>query len=83
MSEPHWSWYPPVYIKTAQHGLTAGVGDVLTALQAMETWEKQSGRKYRGAVRACSAVMEGMGAAASARRAFEAAASEAGKLVQR
>lgn len=83
MIDPSWRWSPPVYVTTAQAGLVAGIGDVLAALQAMETWPKRSGRKYRQAVKACSAVMEGLGETAEARRAFEAAASDAQKLVVR
>lgn len=83
MIEANWRWSPPVYIKADTPGLTAGIGDVLGALQAMETWEKRNARKYRIAVKACSAVMEGMGDAAAARRAFEVAADDAGKLVER
>ena len=73
----------PVRVKMKAIGRTLEVKDVQTAGEQMLTWpEDRRGRRFRKAAQTFVAVLEGTKAPAAARTAFEAAAREAGMLVE-
>lgn len=74
----HW-FSCPVYVKTEQPGLTSGVSLVEGAAEELLKWASR-GPKWRRAVQACMDAIEGGVSPGEVRKAFEAAAREAGKL---
>ena len=81
MNDPKW-FDPPVSVKTSALGRIYEVNNVRTASQQMLEWTKR-GPKWRNAIAVCLAALEGKKPAADARKAFEAAAREAGMLIER
>jgi hypothetical protein len=74
----HW-FNPPVYVSTDRPGLTYGVSHVEGAAEQLLKWTKR-GPKWKKAVAACMACLEGEVTAGDVRKAFEAAAKEEGVL---
>lgn len=72
-----------VRVKMTRIGLTTEVRDVQAAGEQMLTWpEDRRGPLFRKAARTFIAVIEGAKTPAAARTAFEAAAREAGMLLE-
>lgn len=77
-----WFW-PPVPVRViANAGHTYDVKSVEVAVEQMETWplpeSGKRGPKWRKAYKVCFDALEGMAEPMDARKAFEAAAIEAG-----
>ncbi|SJM34038.1 DUF982 domain-containing protein [Mesorhizobium delmotii] len=74
----HW-FNPPVYVRTDRPGVRFGVSHVEGAAEQLLKWTKK-GPKWKRAVEACVAGMEGEVTPNDVRKAFEAAAKEEGVL---
>ncbi|RUU11115.1 DUF982 domain-containing protein [Mesorhizobium sp. M6A.T.Ca.TU.002.02.2.1] len=74
----HW-FHPPVNIETDRPGLTYGCNNVEGAAAELMKWTKR-GPKWKKAVKACMARLEGEGTPDDVRKALEAAAKEEGLL---
>lgn len=69
-------WFnPAVYVTTDRPGLSYGVSHVEGAAEQFLKWTKR-GPKWKRAVEACVAAMEGKVTPKDARKAFVAAAKE-------
>lgn len=80
---PQHAFKTPVRVKLMVIGRTMEVKDVQTAGEQMLTWpEDRRGAKWKRAAAVCLAALEGGETPAAARKAFEAAAREAGMLVE-
>lgn len=73
-----WFW-PPVQVKELASGYTREVKAVEDCVAQLETWPAR-GAKWRKAYKTCFDALEGMATADDARKAFEAAAKDAGYL---
>jgi len=73
-------WFSPaVQVKEIASGHTYNVKAVEICVEQMETWPKR-GPRWRKAYKVCFDALEGMATPDDARKAFEAAAEEAGVL---
>ncbi|MBN9548505.1 MAG: DUF982 domain-containing protein [Alphaproteobacteria bacterium] len=76
-------WFSPkVPVRTKQPGMRYMVSSVQVAAEHLLEWEKR-GPKWRKAVEACVAGIEGKVEPNDVSKAFEAAAKEAGMLLPR
>ncbi|MGO4407920.1 DUF982 domain-containing protein [Bosea sp. RAF48] len=77
----HW-FTPPVYVESTRVGERYAVSSVERAAEFLLSWREQSGAEtWRFAIATCMAAIKGEVPAVHARKAFEAAARECGKLV--
>jgi hypothetical protein len=81
MSDPKW-FDPPVSVRTQDIGRVYEVNNVRTASEQILQWTKR-GPKWRNGVEVCLAALEGKRSSDDGRKAFEAAAREAGMLIER
>jgi hypothetical protein len=81
MTDPDISFSPPVRVKTSQVGQMREVRTVRAALEQLNEMTKR-GRKWHDATEICAAAMAGGFTPAEARTAFEAAAKQAGMLIE-
>lgn len=80
---PAHAFQPPVRVKMTKIGLTTEIRDVQAAGEQMLTWpEDRRGPRFRKAAKVFIEVLEGTRTPAVARAAFEAAAREAGMLLE-
>lgn len=82
MIDPDVSFSPPIRIKTNQVGLTREVRSVRAALEQLNEMTKR-GKKWHHATEICAGAMAGGYSPDEARKAFEAAARDAGVLLER
>lgn len=76
-------WFsPPVSVSSEQPGLTIVISSVERAAERLLVWEKR-GPKWRLAVEACTAALNGTVAVDEARAAFLEAAKESGNWIDR
>lgn len=77
----HW-FSPPVVIQADRPGVSFAVTNVERAGEALLAWKALGpGPKWKEAVQACMASLNGSGTADDAREAFEKAAQECGRLI--
>jgi hypothetical protein len=81
VNDPKW-FDPPVSVKTQKNGKIYQVNNVRTASEQMIGWGRR-GPKWQKAIETCLAAPDGRKTSADARKAFEAAAREAGMLIER
>lgn len=76
-------FHPPVILSTAE-GSQRNIEDVQAGTDfLLRSWPGRRGEKHREALQACSDASAGKKPAATARRAFAAAARDAGVLIKR
>jgi Protein of unknown function (DUF982) len=80
VNDPKW-FDPPVSVKTQTIGRICQVNNVRAASEQMLGWPRR-GPKWRNAIEICLAALDGRKTSADARKAFEAAAREAGVLIE-
>lgn len=77
----HW-FTPPVYVQSTQVGDRYAVTSVERAAEFLLAWRERSDEEaWRSGIATCMASLRGEVPAADARKAFETAARECGKLV--